>query len=178
MAQQQLRPLPPVLGYIYDNVDPPHRVGRWTYGSDNLTHRSRGYLPLFVQDREPGPYRRENRRTEEPGEYSTEVEERSQKSEVRRPPFAGTTARDGSCESIAVVKPVPHSERDALVRREDKVVDGKLRKYYRLTARGRAYLKDQKRRLMELVGEAFTADELRALLEKQKSRMEPKGEPV
>ena len=58
-------------------------------------------------------------------------------------------------------------ERDAMLRREDKVVDGKLRKYYRLTAQGRAHLKAQKRRLMELVGEAFTTDELRMLLEKQ-----------
>jgi DNA-binding PadR family transcriptional regulator len=56
------------------------------------------------------------------------------------------------------------------VRRENKIVDGKLRKYYRLTARGRTYLKAQKRRLMELVGEALTADELQVLLEKRIAR--------
>jgi DNA-binding PadR family transcriptional regulator len=65
-----------------------------------------------------------------------------------------------------------------LVHREDKVVDGKLRKYYRLTAKGRAYLKVQKRRLMELVGEAFNADELRLLLEKQTARQNRKDEPA
>jgi DNA-binding PadR family transcriptional regulator len=69
-------------------------------------------------------------------------------------------------------------ERDELVRRADKVVDGKLRKYYRLTAKGRSYLKMQKRRLMELVGEAFKPDELRALLDKQTARQSRKGEPA
>ena len=66
-------------------------------------------------------------------------------------------------------------ERDKLMRREDKVVNGKVRKYYRLTTQGRAYLKTQKRRLMELVGEAFTTEELGSLLEKRKKR---KGEPA
>ena len=57
-------------------------------------------------------------------------------------------------------------EREGLLVRQDKVVDGKLRKYYRLTAKGRSHLKTQKHRLMELVGEAFTPDELRALVKK------------
>jgi DNA-binding PadR family transcriptional regulator len=61
-------------------------------------------------------------------------------------------------------------ERDGLLRRQDKVVEGKLRKYYRLTPRGRSYLKMQKRRLMELVGEAFRPAELRALLNKRAAR--------
>ena len=44
------------------------------------------------------------------------------------------------------------------------------RKYYRLTAKGRSHLKTQKHRLMELVGEAFTPDELRALANKHGGR--------
>jgi DNA-binding PadR family transcriptional regulator len=80
-------------------------------------------------------------------------------------------ARHGYRLSASHLYPRFHRlERDALVRREDKVVDGKLRKYYRLTAQGRSYLKKQKLRLMELVGEAFTTDELRALLEKRAAR--------
>jgi DNA-binding PadR family transcriptional regulator len=61
-------------------------------------------------------------------------------------------------------------EREGLLVRRDKVVDGKLRKYYRLTAKGRSHLKTQKHRLMELVGEAFTPDELRALVKKHGGR--------
>jgi PadR family transcriptional regulator PadR len=61
-------------------------------------------------------------------------------------------------------------EREGLLVRQDKVVDGKLRKYYRLTAKGRSHLKTQKHRLMELVGEAFTPDELRALVKKHGGR--------
>jgi DNA-binding PadR family transcriptional regulator len=54
--------------------------------------------------------------------------------------------------------------RSGLLREKDKVVGGKLRKYYRLTPRGRRYLKEQKRRLIELVSEAFSLAELRNLL--------------
>ena len=80
-------------------------------------------------------------------------------------------ARHGYRLSASHLYPRFHRlERDKLVRREDKVVDGKLRKYYRLTAQGRTYLKTQKRRLMELVGEAFTVKELQDLLEKQTAR--------
>jgi DNA-binding PadR family transcriptional regulator len=48
-----------------------------------------------------------------------------------------------------------------------RVVAGKLRKYYRLRPPGRAYLKEQKRRLLELIGEALTADELAGALRKR-----------
>jgi PadR family transcriptional regulator len=88
-------------------------------------------------------------------------------------------ARHGYRVSASHLYPRFHRlERDQLVRREDKIVNGKLRKYYRLTAQGRTYLKLQKRRLTELVGEAFTTDELRALLERQISRKKRKGEPA
>jgi DNA-binding PadR family transcriptional regulator len=61
-------------------------------------------------------------------------------------------------------------EREKLLKRRDQVVDGKLRKYYRITPQGRGYLRVQKQRLMELVAEAFRPEELRALLARPASR--------
>lgn len=55
-------------------------------------------------------------------------------------------------------------ERTGLLNRRNRVVDGKLRKYYRVTAEGRRYLRQQKKKLMELAGEALTADELKRVL--------------
>jgi DNA-binding PadR family transcriptional regulator len=55
-------------------------------------------------------------------------------------------------------------EQNGLLRRRDEVVNGKLRKYYRATASGRRYLRQQKRRLMELVGEALSVEEIQELL--------------
>jgi DNA-binding PadR family transcriptional regulator len=48
------------------------------------------------------------------------------------------------------------------------VVNGKLRKYYRITARGRRHWAEQKRRLVELASEALTAGELRRALERKR----------
>ena len=58
--------------------------------------------------------------------------------------------------------------------RRDKVVEGKLRKYYRITRDGRTYLREQKRRLMELISEALTADELSRALDRRRKREETK----
>ena len=58
--------------------------------------------------------------------------------------------------------------------RTDKVVNGKLRKYYRITRAGRAYLKEQKRRLMELTSEALTVTELSRASERRQQREEAK----
>jgi DNA-binding PadR family transcriptional regulator len=63
--------------------------------------------------------------------------------------------------------------RGYLVRR-DKVVAGKLRKYYRITREGRAYLRGQKRRLMELISEALTIEELSRALSRGRRREEAK----
>jgi DNA-binding PadR family transcriptional regulator len=61
-------------------------------------------------------------------------------------------------------------ERDGRLRRQDKVVEGKLRKYYRTTPEGRRYFKQQKRRLMELAGEALSVPELQQLITKRAAR--------
>jgi DNA-binding PadR family transcriptional regulator len=49
-----------------------------------------------------------------------------------------------------------------------EIVDGKLRKYYRITSRGRRHWAGQKRRLIELASEALSAGELRKALEKKR----------
>jgi len=56
-------------------------------------------------------------------------------------------------------------ERRGLLKHRKEVVAGKLRKYYRITARGQRYWSGQKRRLIELVSEALTRGELRKALE-------------
>ena len=63
-------------------------------------------------------------------------------------------------------------ERRGYLRRSDRVVEGKLRKYYRATREGRAYLKQQKRRLMELISEALSARELSEALRRRQKREE------
>lgn len=57
--------------------------------------------------------------------------------------------------------------RQGLLRQERTVVDGKLRKYYRINARGRRHWEGQKRRLVELVSEALSEAELRRILERK-----------
>jgi DNA-binding PadR family transcriptional regulator len=79
-------------------------------------------------------------------------------------------ARHGYRLSASHLYPRFHRlERGGLLRRQDRVVDGKLRKYYRLTAQGRSHLKTQKQRLMELVGEALKPSELRDLLKRHEA---------
>lgn len=65
-------------------------------------------------------------------------------------------------------------QREGYLSRNDKVVGGKLRKYYRITRAGRAYLTEQKRRLMELISEALTAKELSEALRRRRKREEAK----
>ena len=65
-------------------------------------------------------------------------------------------------------------EKKGHLNRTDKVVEGKLRKYYRLTRDGRAYLKEQRRRLVELISEALTVSELSQALERRQKREEAK----
>jgi DNA-binding PadR family transcriptional regulator len=55
--------------------------------------------------------------------------------------------------------PVLHDlERAGYLRRIDRVVDGKTRKYYRITTRGGAALVDARRKIGELVGELLEGD--------------------
>lgn len=61
-------------------------------------------------------------------------------------------------------------EKRGLLASEDRVVRGKRRKYYCATEAGQAEMREQRRRLVELVGEALTADELRTALAKREQR--------
>ncbi len=61
-------------------------------------------------------------------------------------------------------------ERDGFLKRFERVVGGKQRKYYRATAAGKRYFRQQKRKLMELAGEALSADEIRKVLEVRLAR--------
>lgn len=60
------------------------------------------------------------------------------------------------------------------LQRTDKIVDGKIRKYYKITREGRSYLREQKRRLVELISEALSVDELAKALERRRKREEAK----
>lgn len=67
-------------------------------------------------------------------------------------------------------------EEKAFLKRREKVVDGRRRKYYRITARGRTYFAEQRSRLLELVSEALSPEELqRALKERQRRERRHKG---
>lgn len=61
-------------------------------------------------------------------------------------------------------------EREGLLKRFERVVNGKRRKYYRATAAGRRYFRQQKKKLMELAGEALSAAEIRKVLETRLGR--------
>lgn len=61
-------------------------------------------------------------------------------------------------------------EKRGHLKRTDKVVGGKVRKYYQITRDGRAYLREQKRRLVELISEALSVDELSKALERRRKR--------
>lgn len=59
-------------------------------------------------------------------------------------------------------------ERRRLLKQRREVVEGKVRKYYQITARGRRYWSGQKRRLIELASEALSVNELRAALKRKR----------
>jgi len=59
-------------------------------------------------------------------------------------------------------------ERLGYLKRTEKLVDGKYRKYYAATAKGRRYLQSRKRMVLELVREAFSTEELRSIAQKDR----------
>jgi DNA-binding PadR family transcriptional regulator len=66
-------------------------------------------------------------------------------------------------------------ERNGYLVCREAVTSGKLRKYYRITAAGRAYFRRQKRRLIELAAEALSPEDLRRLLKRQVGGDRKKG---
>lgn len=61
-------------------------------------------------------------------------------------------------------------ERDALLTCRERVVDGRRRKYYRITRKGRAYFAEQRQRLLELISEALSPEELAQALKERRRR--------
>jgi PadR family transcriptional regulator PadR len=59
-------------------------------------------------------------------------------------------------------------KREGLLTHRDENVNGKIRKYYRITARGRRYWWSQRKRLIELASEALTRDDLKKALERKR----------
>jgi PadR family transcriptional regulator, regulatory protein PadR len=66
--------------------------------------------------------------------------------------------------SPGTLYPILHSmEAAALLRIRAVISNGKTRKYYSITARGKKHLRKAKRQLSELVNEVFDADDFRLL---------------
>ncbi|MCU0226550.1 MAG: PadR family transcriptional regulator [Bryobacterales bacterium] len=61
-------------------------------------------------------------------------------------------------------------ENEGHLKRTEHVVEGKRRKYYTATAKGKRYLESRKRMVLELVREAFSADELQVLADTKQAR--------
>jgi len=64
--------------------------------------------------------------------------------------------RHGYSISSGTLYPILHSlEEDGYLTRRDEVVDGKVRKYYRITEKGTNALKDAKKKIRELTEEVM-----------------------
>jgi len=64
--------------------------------------------------------------------------------------------RHGYQLSPGTLYPILHAlERDGLLRSNEKLVDGKIRKYYMITSKGRKTLAEVKEKIRELVDEVM-----------------------
>lgn len=80
-------------------------------------------------------------------------------------------ARHGYSLNASQLYPRFHRlENRGYLERKSRVVEGKLRKYYRVRPAGKAYLKEQKRRLLELASEALSSEELGEALRRRRAR--------
>jgi len=85
-------------------------------------------------------------------------------------------ARHGYRLSPSQLYPRFHAlEQVGFLTRRKRIVGGRQRKYYRITPRGRTYLEQQKRRLLELAGEALPLEEIRELLERRREGHKSSG---
>lgn len=65
--------------------------------------------------------------------------------------------KHGYSISAGTLYPILHSmEMDGLLEREERVIDGKMRKYYSLTAQGKIVLEEAKMKSKELYEEIIT----------------------
>ena len=71
-------------------------------------------------------------------------------------------AEHGYRVSPGTLYPLLHSlEKSVMLKSYNEVFDGKIRKYYTLTPKGRRHLKKAKIQLMELVGEILKPEEIK-----------------
>ena len=71
----------------------------------------------------------------------------------------------GYRSSPGTLYPTLHQlERSGLLRCKHEKIDGKIRKYYHITAKGKLHLQRVKRQLAELVDEIFEGESLKAYL--------------
>ena len=74
--------------------------------------------------------------------------------------FSAELSKHGYRLSWGTLYPLLHSlETEGLLDREERIVDGKVRKYYKITKRGRAALAEARRKALELVNEITENDE-------------------
>jgi PadR family transcriptional regulator PadR len=77
-------------------------------------------------------------------------------------------ARHGYDVSPGTVYPILHElERSGYLRREDRVVHGKVRKYYRTTPRGDQALEEARAKIAELVAEVLRGEGPSSLTEEE-----------
>lgn len=75
--------------------------------------------------------------------------------------FVSELARHGYSLSPGTLYPLLHGlEADDYLQREDRVVDGKVRKYYRATSLGEQVLVEVRLKIAELVAEVVQKEEL------------------
>ena len=75
-------------------------------------------------------------------------------------------AEHGYRVSPGTLYPLLHSlEQSELLKSYNQVYEGKIRRYYKITSKGRRQLKKAKLQLMELMGEILTKDEAEQLSE-------------
>lgn len=74
--------------------------------------------------------------------------------------FSAELSKHGYRLSWGTLYPLLHSlEAEGLLDREERIVGGKVRKYYKITKRGRAALAEARRKALELVNEITENDE-------------------
>jgi DNA-binding PadR family transcriptional regulator len=87
--------------------------------------------------------------------------------------FLGELERHGYHLSPGTLYPLLHSLEDAgYLEREDRVVEGKVRKYYRITSLGESALSEARTKIRELVDEMLESEEEAAAEKRAERKLE------
>jgi DNA-binding PadR family transcriptional regulator len=83
-------------------------------------------------------------------------------------------AEHGYKISPGTLYPLLHSmETSGLLKSRNKIFNGKIRKYYSITPKGKRYLQKGKRQIGELVREAFSEEDYRQFLRLESKTLSP-----